>query len=139
MSDAQAPPPPPSNTPPPPSTPPPPQGTAPPPPGGSGGSDNRKLLLVLSYFGPLALIPYFMEQHDTEVKWHSRNGLVLFAAGLLFNIVMGIVLSFLPCIGCIFQVFIVLPIIVLHIYCIVKALNGERVVIPVLSDLTEQF
>jgi uncharacterized membrane protein len=96
-------------------------------------------MLVLSYLGPFALIPYFMEQEDAEVKWHSRNGLVLCAAEILFNIVMSIVLNLIPCLGCLFHMAIILALVGFHVYCIVKALDGQRVVIPVLSDLTEQF
>jgi uncharacterized membrane protein len=96
-------------------------------------------MLVLSYLGPFALIPYFMEQEDAEVKWHCRNGLVLAAASFLFNLVLGFILSFIPCLGCLFQFVIVIPIVIFFIYCIVKALDGHRVVVPYLSDLTEQF
>ena len=99
-------------------------------------------MLVLSYLGPLALAPYFMEQEDKEIKWHSRNGLVLFAAEFLFWTLVSFVLGALTCVG-----LLLLPVVFLlgianlgfHVYCIHKALKGERVVIPVLSDLTEQF
>lgn len=101
-------------------------------------------MLVLAYLGPLALIPFLMSKEDEEVLWHSKHGLVLFGAELVLNLGLFVVtLAGGGCgIGClipILQAFLALVIIGLHIYCIVKAINGERFLIPGLSDLADQF
>lgn len=101
-------------------------------------------MLVLSYLGILALIPFFIEKDDQEVQWHAKHGLVLFAAEiailLLASILFGM-LAFLDfgCTGCIFHGLFALVVIVLHIACIVKAVNGERLTIPGISPLADRF
>ena len=76
MSETYTPPPPPppgggSYTPPPPPPPPPPAG------GGTAPGSDRTIMLVLSYLGLLALIPMLTKKEDSEIQWHSKNGLVL--------------------------------------------------------------
>ena len=144
MSDVPAPPPPPENNPPPPPEPPPmapPPPSATPPSGGGNVSENRSIMIVLSYLWVLAPIPYLLEKDDAEVQWHAKNGLVLLAAEILISIPLFLV-GFIPCLGCLLAIIPLLlwiPIIGLHIYCIVKGLDGQRVEIPYLSDLTQHL
>lgn len=130
-----------SSTPPPPTPPP---GGSSQPGGPSGQSPNRGLMLVLAYLWPLALVPLLLEKEDEEVQWHAKHGLVLFAAELAISIVAWIffgILAFvdLGCSGCIFSWLFTLAVIVLHIVCIVKALNGQKLLIPGVSELVERF
>jgi uncharacterized membrane protein len=134
------PPPPYSAAPPPPYSPPP-----GPPPGGYGDgygpggvSENRQLFLVLSYLGILALIPLFMEKQDREVIWHAKHGLVLTALGLVVWAGVWVVATF-TCIGCIVVPIVFIAQAALHITCMVKAINGQRLTIPGLSQLADQF
>lgn len=39
--------------------------------------DNEKMMGILSYIGPLALIPYFSEKDSKFVRYHARQGLAL--------------------------------------------------------------
>jgi uncharacterized membrane protein len=137
-----APPPPPST----PGSPPPPPPAAEGPTGGppAGGSDNT-VMLILSYLGLLALIPFLVEKEDREVMWHARHGLVLTVAEVVFFIVLTIitmVAGFIPVIGCVFALLpmvAALGVIVLHVVCIMKALKGERFLIPNLSEFADKF
>jgi len=126
-------------------------GGAPPPPpsGGAGGgsapagpaSQNRGLMLVLSYLWILSLVPYLTERDDPEVKWHARHGLVLLIAEVILGVVI-FILSLIPGLGCIMPILsllIWLGVIVLHVLCLVKALNGERFMIPMISDYANQI
>ena len=121
---------------------PPPQKTAPP----EIVSDNRPIMIVLSYLGILALIPLLVEKDDSEVQWHAKHGLVLAVAevvviiGLMIFIgLVGAVSGGLGCIlGLLWPVFI-LAVLVIHILCIVKGLNGQRFLIPVISDFADRF
>lgn len=145
----------------PPATPPPPGGgsyTPPPPPpiGGSGGpgyggpggpvSSDRSLMIALSYLGILALIPYLTKKNDPdqEVRWHSKNGMGLFIADVVLWIVffaIGMVLRRFPAIGCgmgVVQCVVWLGLLALHIYCLIQAINGKRVRIPVVTDFAEK-
>lgn len=110
-------------------------------PGGGPASQNRGLMLVLSYLWVLALIPFLTEQEDEEVKWHARHGLVLLVAEVILGVVI-FILSFVPAVGCIVSILsllVWLGIIILHIVCLVKALNGERFTIPYVSDYVQQI
>lgn len=119
---------------------------APPPPPAGGASDNRKLMLVLSYLGVLALIPYLVEQKDPEVRWHSRHGLVWLVAEVVLGIALAIVGAILtaiaPPVGCVFNLIWLayfVGLLVLHVMGMVKALNGERLIIPNVSQYTDRL
>ena len=135
------PPPPPTDAPPPP---PPPSDPSPPEPqqpagSGAGGSNNRTLMIILSYFGPLALIPFLMEKDDRDIQWHSKHGLVLFGADIVISIVLTIISTVTSCVGCLVTLPVWIIVAVVHIICIVKGVNGERFLIPGLSDLADKF
>jgi uncharacterized membrane protein len=121
-----------------PPTPPPPPTYTPPP---SAESPNRKIMLVLSYFGILALIPLLVEKEDREVQWHAKNGMVLAITEIITGVALMIVghIPGLNCIGCLIWPIVGIIFLVLSILCIVKALNGERFIIPVLSQYTDRF
>ncbi len=147
MSDETVPPKPPSQDPGQPGAgapPPPPAGNPPPPPvspGGAAPSSNRGLMLVLSYLWILALVPYLTEQQDPEVKWHARHGLVLMIAEILLSIVI-FILSLIPAVGCVISIlwmFAWIGIVIIHILCIVKATNGQRLIIPYISQYADQI
>jgi uncharacterized membrane protein len=131
---------------------PPPPPAAPPPPvepasaSGGGTSDNRTIWIVLSYLGLLALIPLLVEKEDREVQWHAKHGLVLMVAEFVAMIALWIVIMAvgaisggLGCIlGLIWPVFM-LAILVLHVMCIIKGVNGERFLVPGLSEFADRF
>ncbi|MGH9360703.1 MAG: hypothetical protein ACRD2T_02215 [Thermoanaerobaculia bacterium] len=140
MTEPPVPPTPPTYTPPPP--------PPPPPAGGGTASPNRSLMIVLSYLGVLAIIPLIAEKDDREVQWHAKHGLVL----LGFWIVVGIVLSLLSnvigsfdpsgCLGCFWfgpSSVVGLAAIVIHVLCIIKGINGQRFLIPGISQLADKF
>ncbi len=126
-------------------TPPPPP---PPPPAGGGtapGGD-RTIMLVLSYLGLLALIPLLTKKDDSEVQWHAKNGLALFGAWVvlwIISFVLGIVLrGVLAPLGCgitAIECVIVIGLLIVDIIAMVKAINGQRMRIPVLTDLAEKM
>jgi uncharacterized membrane protein len=140
MSDPNVPPPP-SYTPPPPSytppPPPPPMGT---PPGAA--SPNRGIMLVLAYLGPLALIPWAVEKNDPEIQWHAKHGLVLFVAELILWVVLGVIIHIMPFLGCLALIgfpVLSLAILLFHIFLIIKANQGQRVMIPGISEYANRF
>jgi uncharacterized membrane protein len=120
---------------------PPPTYTPPPPPTGGTVSPNRKIMLVLSYLGLLCLIPLLAEKNDPEVQWHAKNGTVLAIAEILLAVVMVIIghVPGLNCVGCLIWPILMVIFLVISILCIIKALNGERFIIPVLSQYVDRF
>ena len=117
------------------------QPEAPPPPpadsggsGSGGASQNRGLMIALSYLWLLALIPLLVEKDDSEVQWHAKHGLVLLVVEFVIQIALGVV-----AIGCVVGPLLALVFVVIHIMCIVKGLNGERFLIPGISQFADKF
>ena len=130
--------------------PPPPPAAAPPPPQEPSSpdvvSDNRGIMIVLSYLGLLALIPLLVEKDDKEVQWHAKHGLVLTVAEVVVIIglmvvggILGAVSGGLGCIIGLLWPVLMLAILVVHILCIVKGLNGNRFLIPGISEFADRF
>jgi uncharacterized membrane protein len=98
-------------------------------------------MIVLSYLWVLALIPLLLEKDDPEVQWHAKHGLVLFVAELILWVALA-VLGMVPVLGCILvPVWLALSVavIVVHIICIVKGVNGERFLVPGISQYADRF
>lgn len=103
-------------------------------------------MLVLSYLWILALVPLLVEKRDPEVQWHAKHGLVLTAAEIIcwiaFTIVAQILIVITAGLGCLLAIlspFIGLGILVLHVVMIVKAINGQRLIIPGISEYADRF
>lgn len=119
----------------------PPSAPPPPPPATAPDQTNRTLLLVAAYLWFLAVIPLIVEKEDKEVQWHAKHGLVLFGIEFVLCIVFGVLTS-IPLLGCVIGIVWVvvgLGILVLHVLCIMKAINGQRLLIPGISDLANRF
>ena len=128
MADDAVPPPPPQSTPPAPSAP-----TVPPVPG-----QRNTGRLVLAYLGLLALIPLLTEKNDREVQWHAKNGLVFTAA----FVVLWVGLSILSSVTFIFWFLhpvLYLVWLIVTVLGIAKAVQGQRFLIPGLSEYADKF
>jgi uncharacterized membrane protein len=108
--------------------PPPPPPVTPPPPAG-GASSNRSVMIILSYLWILALIPLLMEQDDQDVRWHAKHGLVLLGAEIAAFLAIGVFSGLSGGLGCLLVPLAQLGVLVFHVVCISKALNGERLLI----------
>ena len=110
------------------------------------GAPNRSAMLVLAYMWPLAVIPLFLTKDDGEVQWHAKHGLVLMAAELALLLGLSILMQLLMvitfgvgCLASIAFVFLWAGVLVLHVFAIVRALNGHRLVIPGVSEYASRF
>ncbi len=104
-------------------------------------SENRNIMIVLSYLGLLALIPLLVEKNDSEVQWHAKHGLVLFVS-FIAVLIVGTVLSLIPGVNCIvflLEIGLSLAYLVVSILCIVKGLNGQRFLVPGISEFANRF
>lgn len=125
--------------------PPPPSYTPPPPPSGpSPVSQNRSLMIILSYIGPLGIIPLLAEKDDREVQWHAKNGLAIFVAEILVSVLVMIATSLISfvdmgCSGCILNLVLFVAFVTIAILGITKGLNGQRLIIPGVSDFANRF
>ncbi len=98
-----------------------------------------KIQLVLAYLGILAIIPLLTVKDSPFVQWHAKQGLVLGVGGAIGIIVLSTILGFIPFIGWIASCFAWLGWLAVDIVAMVKALNGERYRIPVVTDLAEKL
>ncbi len=77
------------------------------------------------------------------MQWHAKHGLVLAVAEMIFWVVFQILLfvlgSFLGCLVGIFVPLIALGIVIFHIVAIVKGINGQRLIVPGLSQYADKF
>ena len=107
------------------------------------------IMIVLSYLGILALIPLLVEKDDKEVQWHAKHGLVLLVAEVALFIVLSVlhaIVGAIPVIGCLAALIGVLisfvltiGILVVHVVCIVKGVNGQRFMLPYVSEYANRF
>jgi uncharacterized membrane protein len=132
-----------------PPVPPTPPATPPPsasPPGGTV-SPNRSMMIVLSYLGLLALVPLLVEKDDREVQWHAKHGLVLTVGWIILFIALAVVERVLAsvfdwgCFGCFFSPtsLVWVAALVVHVLAIFKGLNGQRLIIPGVSEFADKF
>ncbi len=122
----------------------------PPPLPSSQPSSNRTLMLVLSYLGILALIPLLAEKDDREIQWHAKHGLIMTAAAIVLVIVLNIVffiIGMLPFVGgvigallgCGLMPLLSLAIMALFIVAMIKAIKGERLVLPMITEYVDKW
>lgn len=93
-------------------------------------------MLILSYLAFLGVIPLVFAREDPEVRWHARNGLLLFAEVTVVALVAILAGALLPALG-LFSVILMYLVLVLYtfiaILAIVKALDGQRLLVPGVS------
>jgi len=106
------------------------------------GSD-RTIMLVLSYLGILSLIPFFIKKDDPEVQWHAKNGVALLLAEVVWCVAqIAIAFAHIPVLGCVSGLvccLVWIGFLALSVLCIVKAVNGQRFRIPLITDMSEKM
>jgi uncharacterized membrane protein len=121
----------------------PPAPPAAPPPAAGTPSSNRSLMIVLSYLWILAVVPLVVEKDDREVQWHAKHGLVLLIAELIVWAAIFVIQMILPnvisCAVGLISVLLWIGIIVVHVLAIVKGVNGQRLIIPGVSQYVDRF
>lgn len=108
--------------------------------------DEKNTMLILSYLWVLALIPRFTKKDDVEILWHSKNGLGLFIVELAicfltfpFFVISGFIFHSFWFFFAFFYFFFSFLILLLHIFCILKAIKGEKLEIPYLSFYAQKL
>lgn len=103
-------------------------------------------MIVLAYLWPLALVPLLLERDDAEVQWHAKHGIVLMIAELILLVAYVATTMFVSLatlgLGCALSIFIIfgwVAILAVHVVAILKGVNGERFIIPGISDYANRF
>jgi uncharacterized membrane protein len=106
-----------------------------------GVSPARPFLLAFSYVGFLGALLLLFVKRDPEVRWHARNGLMLFlvlaAAGTIATLV-GIAVPSLACVYAVTMAIAGALYVMIALLATVKALNGERLIIPGVSRYADR-
>lgn len=101
---------------------------------GKSNTDNQMLMGILSYIGPLVIVSYLTSKNDPVVKFHIKQGLVLFIIEILFWILMPML----------YYLWIILRLInlatiVLSVVGIVNVVNKKQKMLPVVGGLAKYF
>ncbi len=96
-------------------------------------------MIVVSYLWILALVPLLVEKQDAEVQWHAKHGLVLFGAEFFAFVALGILSGLSGGLGCLLVPLAQLAVLVLHVVCIAKGLQGERFLVPGVSEYANRL
>lgn len=101
-------------------------------------AENRVLMSVLSYFGPLVLVPYFSKESraDEFTKFHIKQGLVVFAASIvIFLLSIPLAATFLS----LFVSLLGFGLMIVAIIGIINAATGKMKEIPVIGSFARKF
>jgi len=93
-------------------------------------------MLVLCYLTFLGFIPLLAARNNREVRWHAANGLLLFGAVVAIGIAATVIGVLVPPLSCLYGIVMFVVLIVytiIAILAIVKALDGERLIVPGIS------
>jgi uncharacterized membrane protein len=99
-------------------------------------------MLVLCYLAFLGFIPLLAGKSYSGVRWHAINGLLLFAAVVALGIAATVIGVLVPPLSCLYGIVMFIVLIVytiIAILAIVKALDGERLIVPVISRYADRF
>jgi len=101
---------------------------------GSVKNDDNKLFAILSYIGILCLIPLLMKKKDSFVFFHAKQGLILFIAEAITNLI-----AMVPVLGWVVSVILWAFLVVLSIMGIINVLAGKTKEIPVLGKYASKI
>ena len=91
-------------------------------------------MAVLAYIGPLIVISYMSAKDDPFVKFHIKQGLILFIASIVTWALAGSFWNFFLVIN-----LLNLAIVILAIVGIINAANGEQKELPFVGHLASNF
>ena len=93
---------------------------------------NNTLMGVLSYLGPLVIIPLIMAKDNPFVKFHIKQGLVLLAINILLSIVMRMLYLLGPIVS-----LLELALFVLMIIGIINVFQKKQKELPLVGSLAK--
>jgi uncharacterized membrane protein len=97
-------------------------------------------MIVLSYLYILCLIPLLTQKEDAEIQWHAKQGTVLLGFDfVVFVINTGLSFTGFGCLLVPLVVLVHLALFVLRIIAVIKGIQGDRFVIPGVSQLADSF
>lgn len=99
-----------------------------------GDAEQNKLMAVLSYIGPLVIVSFLIAKDEPFVKFHIKQGLVLFVIEVIIWFLMMVFWFLFP----ILQI-VNIVVFVLAIIGIVNAVGGKEKPLPFVGRYAEKF
>jgi len=96
--------------------------------------EENKILAAVGYLGILCLVPLFFAKKSPYAQFHAKQAFVLFIAEVIVFFV-----NIIPILGQLIWFVCSAFFLVMTIAGIVKALNGEKWVMPVLGKYTKNI
>lgn len=96
--------------------------------------EDNKVMALLSYIGPLFLVPMLAASHSKYARYHANQGLMLFLAEVILGAVSGI-LGLIPFVGWIFGLVTGVASLAGLILGIVNAANGRAKELPLIGHI----
>src|SRR3989344_8683356 len=96
--------------------------------------DQNKLMSVLAYIGPLVIVSYLVAKGESSVKFHIKQGAVLF----VLEIAVWVVGMMMPLLFPLLML-VNLATLVLAIVGILRVLKGEEKSLPVVGSFSKYF
>ncbi len=94
----------------------------------AGSGNNNTVMGVLAYIGPLVIVPYLTNKNNDFVKFHTKQGLVLFGLEIIIMVLGN--MMYLWMLGSLLN----LATLVLSIIGIVNVVQGEKKELPVIGS-----
>jgi uncharacterized membrane protein len=101
----------------------------------------RPWILIVCYLPLLGIFPLLLARKSREVRWHARNGLLLFGGVVAVAVAATVVSLLIQRLACLYSVamfFVGVIYVIVVILAIVKALQGERLIFPGLSRYADR-
>jgi uncharacterized membrane protein len=96
------------------------------------------LMAILAYIGPLVIVSYLVAKDDPFVKFHIKQGLVLFVAEVVIMLAWQMLWGFLWPIAMLVNL-LNLALLVLSIIGIVNAAQGNEKALPLVGGFSKHF
>jgi uncharacterized membrane protein len=95
--------------------------------------DKNKIFAVLAYISILFLVPLLAAKESRFARYHTNQGVVLFLAGVICGIA-GMILSFIPFVGCLVMPAVLIAILVFVVLGIINAAQGVCKPLPLIGQ-----
>ena len=96
--------------------------------------EHKTLMAVLAYIGPLVILSYLMAKDDSLVKFHIKQGLVLFVIEVIVWFVGSMFWPFWTILN-----LVNLGVLILAIIGIVNAVHGKEKELPLVGKFSHHF
>ena len=95
--------------------------------------DKNKIFAVLAYLGILFLVPLLAAKESPFARYHTNQGVVLFIGAIICG-VGGMILSFVPFVGCLVMPSVMIAILVFVVLGVINAAKGECKPLPLIGQ-----